>query len=76
MNQRIAELAEQAAEAVIHYEPDAVMITESLDRKIEVPDTFITEFALLIIGECAGIAAGSDQPSKDIKEYFGIDSNK
>lgn len=28
--------------------------------------------AELIVRECAGIAAGSDMPSKDIKEYFGV----
>ena len=30
------------------------------------------KFAELIVGECAGIAHGSDQPSRDIKEYFGV----
>ena len=31
------------------------------------------KFAVLIIQECAGIAHGSDMPSKDIKEHFGIE---
>ena len=30
------------------------------------------KFAKLIVQECAGIAHGSDQPSRDIKEYFGV----
>ena len=33
------------------------------------------KFAVLIIQECAGIAHGSDMPSKDIKEHFGIDND-
>lgn len=36
-------------------------------------DRFDTEkFAELIIRECAGIAHGSDMPSSDIKDYFGV----
>jgi hypothetical protein len=31
------------------------------------------KFAELIIRECAGIAHGSDQPSVDIKYYFGVE---
>jgi hypothetical protein len=30
------------------------------------------KFAELIVRECAGIAHGSDNPSKDIKEHFGV----
>jgi len=30
-------------------------------------------FAELIVRECAGIAHGSDQPSVDIKYYFGVE---
>lgn len=33
---------------------------------------FLTKFAELIVQKCAGIAAGSDMPSKDIKDHFGI----
>ncbi len=32
----------------------------------------IETFAQLIVKECAGVAHGSDQPSKDIKEHFGV----
>jgi len=32
----------------------------------------IEKFAELIVRECAGIAHGSDMPSKDIKEHFGV----
>ena len=31
------------------------------------------KFAELIVRECAGIAHGSDQPSVDIKYYFGVE---
>jgi hypothetical protein len=30
------------------------------------------KFAELIVRKCAGIAYGSDQPSRDIKEHFGV----
>lgn len=56
MNEHIAKLAEQAAEAVVDSEPESTLITESEDNKIEVPATFIKEFARLIVLECAGIA--------------------
>jgi len=37
-------------------------------------DRFDSEkFAELIVRECAGIAHGSDQPSVDIKYYFGVE---
>ena len=34
------------------------------------------KFARLIVQECAGIAHGSDQPSVDIKYYFGVEELK
>jgi hypothetical protein len=33
----------------------------------------LAKFAELIVRECAGIAHGSDQPSVDIKYYFGVE---
>ena len=37
-------------------------------------DKFDSEkFAELIVRQCAGIAHGSDHPSRDIKEYFGVE---
>jgi len=29
--------------------------------------------ARLVAKECAGIANGSDQPAKEIKDYFGVE---
>ena len=36
----------------------------------------ISKFAELVAEECAGIAAGSDTPSKDIKEHFAVEESK
>jgi len=36
-------------------------------------DKELTKFAQLIVKECAGVAHGSDTPSKDIKEHFGVE---
>lgn len=66
MNERIRELLN---EATVGLEPDL-----SPQRTVTLNE--LEKFAELIVRECVGIAAGSDQPSKDIKEYFGIDSNK
>ena len=52
MNDKIKELAQQAAEAVIGIQPKAIMLTETDTTKIEIPDTFITKFAELIVKEC------------------------
>ena len=35
---------------------------------------FSEKFAELIVAECAGVAHGSDMPSKDIKEHFGVEA--
>lgn len=35
---------------------------------------FSQKFAELIVQECAGVAHGSDMPSKDIKEHFGVEA--
>ena len=35
---------------------------------------FSQKFAKLIVQECAGVAHGSDMPSKDIKEHFGVEA--
>ena len=32
----------------------------------------IMKFAELIVRECASVAHGSDRPSKDIKDHFGL----
>jgi hypothetical protein len=33
----------------------------------------LEKYAELIVQECAGIAHGSDMPSKDIKQHFGVE---
>jgi len=33
----------------------------------------LEKYAELIVRECAGIAHGSDMPSKDIKQHFGVE---
>ncbi len=67
MNQRIRQLYERSdvvRKEICHFTGTSYVVQE-FD-----PQTF----AELIIKECAGIAHGSDMPSKDIKEYFGIKS--
>jgi hypothetical protein len=59
MTKRIRQLAEQAG-----YSKDYLEI--GLPSNME-------KFAELIVRECAGIAHGSDQPSVDIKYYFGVE---
>ncbi len=59
MNERIKELANKAG-----YSKDYLEI--GLPSNME-------KFAELIVRECAGIAHGSDQPSVDIKYYFGVE---
>ena len=58
MNERIKELAQLAAEAIVDEKVNEVMITESTDNKIEVPDTFIKKFAELLIQDCAMLLEG------------------
>jgi hypothetical protein len=57
MNERIRELAHEAG--LPTYNPEGI-------------PTKLGKFAELIVRECAGIAHGSDMPSKDIKEHFGV----
>ncbi len=52
MNERIAQLAQQAAEDVIGIAPNRMMVTESETNKIEIPDTFIEMFAKLVARDC------------------------
>jgi len=60
MNERIKLLAEQAGMNIV-------------DDKFSTYGKFAEKFAELIVQECAGIAHGSDQPSVDIKYYFGVE---
>jgi hypothetical protein len=57
MNERYKELAREAG--LLVYNPEGI-------------PTKLGKFAELIVRECAGIAHGSDMPSKDIKEHFGV----
>ena len=61
MNKRILELAKKAG---LKFPSETAMSLVEL------------KFAELIIRECAGIAHGSDQPSVDIKYYFGVEELK
>ena len=68
MNERIRELQQQAMSIVLNgNDPDSDV------DKMYIPSEFTKKFAELIVRECAGIAAGSDMPSKDIKEHFGVE---
>ena len=63
MNERIRQLKEQAMEWVPNMaDPDTKIRLLNAEK-----------FAELIVRECAGIAHGSDQPSVDIKYYFGVE---
>ena len=60
MNQeRIRELAREAG-----------LLTHNPDNR----ETKLDKFAQLLIQECIGIARQSDNPAKEIGEYFGIKS--
>ena len=60
MKEQIREFWDQAAKA------------HSGDSQAE-QTAFLEKFAELIVRTCAGIAHGSDTPSKDIKDYFGLE---
>ena len=73
MNERIEQLAEEAdeyAEQTVHYYQGQF---DGLTWEGKIKQTRDTKFAELIVRECAGIAHGSDQPSVDIKYYFGVE---
>ena len=72
MNERIRELARQArydSKNEKHYLERVHNREITLDEYQEIYDK---KFAELLVRECAGIAAGSDSPSRDIKEHFGV----
>ena len=60
MNPRFKELAVEAGA----YKDGVTILTGPMDT---------AKFAELIVRTCAGIAHGSDTPSKDIKDYFGLE---
>ena len=70
MNDKIKELADKAGFVLwgeeIWNPGDAIDWSSRYDEEL-------TKFAQLIVKECAGVAHGSDTPSKDIKEHFGVE---
>ncbi len=52
-------------------ERTALLISKASDPKTGWLDR--QKLVELIVRECAGVAHGSDQPSRDIKEYFGVE---
>ena len=66
MNERIKELAKKAGINLTPAQFSGVL-------EDEVDEFTLEKFAELIVRECAGIAHGSDQPSVDIKYYFGVE---
>jgi hypothetical protein len=64
MNERIQKLWQQANIRYSVYET-----LKPRDERKSIPDIF----SELIVRDCAGIAHGSDQPSVDIKYYFGVE---
>ena len=64
MNKQLEQLAEQAGLGVKH---NGIVLTKNVNAA-----EALENFAELIVRECAGIAHGSDQPSRDIKEYFKV----
>ena len=73
MNNRIQELAEQATTKIsFRLDPNTYKHIDDPEGDLERFEFDKQKFAELIVRECAGIAHGSDQPSRDIKEYFKV----
>jgi hypothetical protein len=70
MNERIKELYKQAHS--IRYHDGDPMRDGNPPTVYWEGEVSAAKFAELIVQECAGIAHGSDTPSKDIKEHFGV----
>ena len=70
MNSKIKQLAEEAGFVLwgeeIWNPGDAIDWSCDYDKEL-------IKFVELIVKECAGVAHGSDTPSKDIKEHFGVE---
>jgi len=71
MNERLKELYLRA-HSIRHYDNDPGL-TGNPPTVYWQGEVSAQRFAELIVRECAGIAAGSDMPSKDIKEHFGVE---
>ena len=73
MNERIKLLAEQATTKIsFRLDPNTYKHIDDPEGDLERFEFDKQKFAELIVRECAGIAHGSDQPSRDIKEYFKV----
>jgi hypothetical protein len=73
MNERIKELAHQAERLAKDELAHLERVHNRLYSFTEGREIYNQKFAELIVEECAGIAAGSDSPSRDIKEHFGVE---
>lgn len=72
MNEQIKQLMLEARlgpALLLHHWGKIDALTDSEQAELE----RLEKFAELIVRECAGIAHGSDQPSVDIKYYFGVE---
>ncbi len=73
MNERIRLLSEQAHRSTTN---ELAHLQRVHNRTYDLNESAVIyneKFAELIVRECAGVAHGSDQPSRDIKEYFGVE---
>ena len=70
MNERIAELAEQAAQESALVDNDMNLEVTVEDNTYSIPATFISQFAELIVREAATLAY--DGPN-GILEHFGVE---
>ena len=73
MNERIKELAHQAERLAEDELAHLERVHNRLYSFTEGREIYNQKFAELIIRGCAGIAAGYDSPSRDIKEHFGVE---
>ncbi len=70
MNERIAELAELAAQETATEDNDVYLEVSVNDDTYQIPGNFIEKFAELIIQECATLAY--DGPG-GILDHFGVE---
>jgi len=70
MNELIAQLAEQAAQATAAEPNEVNLEVEVDDTKFQIPGNFIEKFAELIVRECSTLAY--DGPG-GILEHFGVE---
>ena len=69
MNERIKQLAEKAG--FILWGEEIWNSSDTVDWSSSYDDE-LTKYTELIVKECAGVAHGSNTPSKDIKDHFGV----